>query len=229
PLTSLRLDTENNRIGSRVEIDSIVLQTVEEQKALALIQPGNDPEEWLASGRIHIAQKRPAQAAADLVRALDLFPSSDSWFAPRNKALAEFVANDEVFAELLKLRPDDTMVRICRGRAQVGENLWQRAMDEYERVIKARPGGDEWFEYAALLLLNDDEAAYREFAEWAINKAGANPEPFTAYALARLNSLVPRSVADPSRAIAWARQATAHGRTARFGRPPGPAPRPARQ
>src|SRR5262249_54467588 len=111
PLTALRLDTENNRIGSRVEIDSIMLQTVDEQKALALIQPGNDPEEWLASGRTNIAQKQPAKAAADLMRALELFPSSDSWFAPRNKALAEFVANDQVFAELLKLRPDDTMVR----------------------------------------------------------------------------------------------------------------------
>jgi tetratricopeptide (TPR) repeat protein len=216
PLASLRLDTENNRIGSRVEIDSIVLQTIDEQRALALIQPGNDPEEWLTSGRTHIAQKRPAQAAADLVRALDLFPSSDSWYAPRNKALAEFVASDEVFAELLKLRPDDTMLRICRGRGQVGENLWQRAMDEYERVIKSRPGGDEWFEYAALLLLNDDEPGYREFTEWAINKAGAKPEPFTAYALARMNSLVPRPVAEPARAIAWAKQAVDSGSTAWF-------------
>jgi tetratricopeptide (TPR) repeat protein len=121
-----------------------------------------------------------------------------------------------VFAELIKLRPDDTLVRISRGRALLRENRWRRAIDEYEKVIKSRPGGDEWFEYAALLLLNEDEEGYREFAEWAVKQAGADPPPFTAFVLSRMNSLIAKPVTDPAQGIKWAREAVESGSNAWF-------------
>jgi hypothetical protein len=143
------------------------------------------------------------EATTELLKALDILPNEDPWYGRRARMLRDLAADPELFAHLLKAYDRDA-VRIARGRWHAQHMRWRHAIGEYEQVVQTRSLGDEWVEYALLLLLAEDTEKYVEFMHWMIEKIGTPNDPMEAYVLAWSNSLSTQPVASAEQGLVWA-------------------------
>jgi hypothetical protein len=85
PLATLRLDTENNGVGHVLDVDSIVLQTVDEEQAQALTQPANDPARFFGTPLIDreadMSRSRRVMAAMTPHKEMEIMraPATTAW------------------------------------------------------------------------------------------------------------------------------------------------------
>src|SRR5262249_37257374 len=93
------------------------------------------------------------------------------------------------------------------ARLHVQFSRWKEAMADFTRAMETAGGNEDGYEYAALKLILEDTEGYRKFTTKWIEKSGKTKDPFLAYVLARTCTLVPKSLAEPERMVAWAEQA----------------------
>jgi tetratricopeptide (TPR) repeat protein len=84
-----------------------------------------------------------------------------------------------------------------KGRIHAARRDWTQAAACYARISKGDPTDDGhfWFEYAALLLLSGDRAAYAKASAHMIQRCGKNGGP-RAYHVARACTMAPDATSD---------------------------------
>jgi tetratricopeptide (TPR) repeat protein len=70
-------------------------------------------------------------------------------------------------------------------------------------IVEQDPPSEEWYEYAAALLIAGELENYRTFLTEKLNQIGEVEDPFMAYYLARTVSLTPETVIDRELAAKW--------------------------
>jgi serine/threonine protein kinase/tetratricopeptide (TPR) repeat protein len=164
---------------------------------------------WQERGRCHAALEQWEQTAADFGKAVKLLPDNPGFFSPSSKACRELAQWQPAFARAVKLHPGAQRLWIGRARVHALRGEWSDAVACYARVIKTRPLMEEWFENAAVLLLDGKEDEYRKTRAEMIRRAGNNPAPFVAFVLARTGALRPNSPAEGAQLLGWAKTAVA--------------------
>ena len=112
--------------------------------------------------------------------------------------------NDEFFTRLKANRPNSPVPQLMRARAFVFERNWKRAIDEYNRLRPATPGGhNQIFEYACLLLLLGDHDAYHKKLSEVLNKYPKNNSPGLCFWRVRIAAITPDSNVPPAQLVTW--------------------------
>jgi WD40 repeat protein/tetratricopeptide (TPR) repeat protein len=168
--------------------------------------PG-DPQLWEEKGRFHIAREHWLAAADAFDRALSLVPIELSQHSARSRFCNELAHWPKTLDRLLELRPHDSQLWVARARYRARQSKWDAAVADYRRTDQDRPVSEEFLEQACALLIVGDQAGYRDLCRRLAERAGANPDPFTAFVLARTCSAGPDALADPQRAVHWGEQA----------------------
>jgi serine/threonine protein kinase/tetratricopeptide (TPR) repeat protein len=169
-----------------------------------------EPENVLARmtrGRLALADRRPEEAAEELVRALAGRQDHPDASGLRSILERLFAADDAVFARAVALRPSDRQLWVAKGRHLAWLGHWNDAADAFGRGIGPRPQDEDWFEYGALLLLAGDDAGYRRLCDRVVDQAkqpgwGREWEHF--YVAARLARGSAASGVAPEAVIGWA-------------------------
>ena len=168
-----------------------------------------DSDLWLTTARELVRLERWDEAARHFLRAFDLQPEDNSVSAGRAATCIDMARSPQVFDRAIKLRPKDASLLTGHARYHVERGEWKEAAADFARAIELSGGDEHPYEYAALLLILGDEAGYRRLAGRMVDEIGGTNDPFLAYVLARTCALVPKSVADPPRIVAWAEKAVA--------------------
>jgi tetratricopeptide (TPR) repeat protein len=188
-------------------------QEAEADIAVAIkLRPGDAQIRQLRN-RIYLERGRVDELASEyrtLLDESDDIPTDPS--SPRNVLAREVAEWDELFARLTRERPDLTSLWIGRGRWRAAEDRWKEAAADYARVIRSRPPGIEWFEYAGALTLAGDVASARDFVAWAVGHAGTPVEPDAGFLLARTVATAPALARDSIQALDWADEAVARSK-----------------
>ena len=112
---------------------------------------------------------------------------------------------EAAYAEATKSRPNDIPFRIKLGDACAGLKRWEKARDEYARVLDADIFGDgelnrsTWLRLAVLQLYLGDADAYRRTCARLVERHGTDTDRRTIVALIRLCLLDADPGVDPAR------------------------------
>jgi WD40 repeat protein len=143
----------------------------------------------------------------------DLPDDRSSGSARRNSLHQLYHEQPEVYAALEKLRTNDPLPALVRGRELVLQSKWPEAKSAYESVIRAMPAAEEWYEYAALCLLSGDRKAYLDHIAWMTRQKGQPANEFLCYCYARAAALIADPGVETTRAVKWAEVAVAKGKS----------------
>ncbi len=171
--------------------------------------PNTPHDMLLRRGRMCLERGDMNKAATEFVRALDLSPKKYFWSEARARtafAISEF---DDAFLRATELRPDADDLWVARARRHYLNNRWTAAAADFAHVIKSIPPGEEWFEYAALLLLAGEVDQYRAFSRAAVEQFRNSTDPLATYLLARAAILSDKPPADTGQILKWAEAAVA--------------------
>jgi serine/threonine protein kinase/predicted Zn-dependent protease len=174
------------------------------------LQP-DDREIRREANRIEVALGRADELAAVYAGRLDRASSGPAFATERNRVALELAEWDEVFTRLARQRPDDPFLWIGRGRYLALRDRWNEAAAGFARGAKARGPSIDWYEHAAVLALAGDGAGARDFASWAVGRAGDKDDPVAERVLVRMGGILPGSPLDPARTLRWAEKAAATG------------------
>src|SRR5262249_42000940 len=126
----------------------------------------DDPQVWTERGRVYAEHGQPDKAAADFDRALSLVKELDeAWGNDREGTLTQLVRWDDVFAQVVKLRPTDKRLWLARMQRFARVRDWAKASAAAAPWMKLEP--DEhlhlaWFYDAVLRLQLGDVQGYRK-------------------------------------------------------------------
>ncbi|MBI3860812.1 MAG: hypothetical protein HY290_02835 [Planctomycetia bacterium] len=188
------LDSKTKILAELAELDDVLTE-------LHRRLPGDSP--------IQDAYRRMVdKAAAEFSRKIDALPEHREAWQERSKLVMTVIRRrDGVFGSLMKLRPEDTLLQICQARDYVCKSDWQNAAREYAKIVETTALSEEWYEYAAVLLLAEKTPEYRNYMKRAAAKADEQPDPFIAYSLARAAAISPTPAVPPKQAVEWAERA----------------------
>ncbi len=156
---------------------------------------------------------RSEQAIVDWERFLIELPDDPRPTEPRSRFLLRLLYDrPAMFESLHAIRPQDESLRITPGRLCIMLGQWKKAAELYSPIIDSRPLGDEWFEYAALLVLLDEHEKYRDFMRRFSERADGNEDSLVAYNLARAGSIGRNSGIESDRLVGWANRAVSADR-----------------
>jgi serine/threonine protein kinase/tetratricopeptide (TPR) repeat protein len=166
----------------------------------------DNPTEIARAFGVYLDQNRwsaqTAEVLAGLYRALP--PNPAAW-APRAGLDTEVVRREDIFPRAVAQRPNDTQLWLARGRYLAWLGRWDTTRAAYDRVIHKRTNlEDAHDEYASVLLLDGDQAAYRAWCERLRKQFEQRPSNYTAFLLARAAVLAPNTCDDPSCLVRWA-------------------------
>lgn len=134
-------------------------------------------------------------------------PASDD---PAQMPLPRRIAESEdQSVKVAEWGPDDGQWWCKWGQMLALRNRWAEAVKVYRRGIGDCGIGDETFEATCSMLLDGDEAAYRQFCAAMAAQFGEQADPWACYCLARAVTVGSSGIA-PERAISWAERAVAH-------------------
>jgi serine/threonine protein kinase/WD40 repeat protein/predicted Zn-dependent protease len=198
----------------RVELGRIYTQQKKPDQAAdcfarAAAAQADDPAVWTETARELLRLERWPLAAEHYLHALDLLPEGTHAPSPRATLCLELARSPQAFDQAVRLRPNDHYLWTGRARYHVERKEWQAAADDFARAVALGATQEPTFEYAAVLLLQGDEAAYRKAVGRMVARDGNTAEPTAAYVLARTCGLAPHTDADPARVVAWAERAVA--------------------
>lgn len=152
--------------------------------------------------------KRVDKTAAEFSKKLDALPDRREASADRSQLILSVIRRrDDVFERLLKLRPKDSLLPVCVARDLVLKSDWPGAASAYAKIVEKTPLSEEWYEYAAAMLLADKTKDYAEFMKRAAAKAIDPLDPFVAHSLARAAAVSPTPAVPPENAVRWAQRA----------------------
>jgi serine/threonine protein kinase/tetratricopeptide (TPR) repeat protein len=138
--------------------------------------------------RVQAGLGRAEEAAAEFDKVLTLLPrvaGDRQYNAPRTHRLEDIARWGDVYAALLKRRPEDGHLWTARGRYHARRGRWDQAAADFARGIdSAPPGTEEWLEHAGLRLIVGDAAGYREFIQRAWKLVGGTKDSWAAHCLA---------------------------------------------
>jgi tetratricopeptide (TPR) repeat protein len=177
--------------------------------AKAAVAGGEDADLWVETAGELVRLQRWDKATEHYLRAIDLQPDDHGVGSARSMTCRELARSPQVFDRAFWLRPRDPNLLTGRARAHVERGEWKEAATDFARAIELAGVDERSYEYAAVLLILDDEAGYHQVVARMVEQIGDTRDPFLAYVLARTCSLVPKSAVDPARAVAWAEQAVA--------------------
>jgi predicted Zn-dependent protease len=120
---------------------------------------------------------------------------------------AAFRNEPELFAAVEKIRPNDPLVPLTRGREMALQSKWEEAKKAYAAAVQSLPAGAEWFDYAALCVICNDRKAYQEHCAWMAKQEGQPVNEFVGHYYARTAGLVADADKDWSPAVKWAQTA----------------------
>jgi WD40 repeat protein/tetratricopeptide (TPR) repeat protein len=150
-----------------------------------------------------VAGERWEDIARDFSRQLDQLPEERHSYRSRFRLIRTIIRRDDpVFDALRELRPDDTLLPVSLARNFILQNDWKNAVKHYA-IVEQDPPSEEWYEYAAALLIAGELENYRTFLTEKLNQIGEVEDPFMAYYLARTVSLTPETVIDRELAAKW--------------------------
>ncbi len=210
PEARARIDTEN-------ELSELLGQ-------LARAEAGKDQQQ-VAALLTRLIEKEPDNEAwhqrrAELYQRLGEWPAMAedlSWALGRMPALpnpqrAQYLgplyrALPEAYAALEKLRPNDSLLPLTRGRDLALQGKWQEAQAAFASALpnlSNPPPSEEWFEYAALCLICGDRKAYQEHVAWMLKQEGQPKDEPRFFLYARTASLGADSGVDRAQVVQWA-------------------------
>jgi serine/threonine protein kinase len=168
---------------------------------LLLAQVKSRPLYWQERGQARVMLQQWDLAAADLTKALDLWPSYDSdLLSSARLAYREIAMWDPVFTRALELRPQLAELWVARARYHLQQSRWTEALADFEHVMHNRPvGHTAWYGYAAAQALSGNLDGYRKTCQKLQQDQAAMLSDWArAYALVRSCHLVPQSGIDSS-------------------------------
>jgi WD40 repeat protein/predicted Zn-dependent protease len=174
----------------------------------------DDPQLWRQQAQCYLKLEQWDRAAAAYAGLLALLPATSNQFAERSQLCQELAGREALYAKLVELRPKDWLLRIDRARYHARRSQWQLAAAEYARAPEDRPVNEDAFEQACAYLLTGDAKGYEQLCRRLIAHVGQDPEPFTAFVLARTCGLAPHGSDAPLRAVQWGQRAVASDRNA---------------
>ena len=135
---------------------------------------------------------------------LDRLPAARSKSGPRANLIRNVVRRqDPVFDALRNVRPNDTFLSVILARDYVSQSDRKNAVAHYA-VVENDPPSEEWYEYAAALLLAGEQERYRSFVRRIVKRVSPVKRPFMGYYLSRTVSLSPDAVVNRQSAVQWA-------------------------
>ena len=171
-----------------------------------------DFEEVARAFGAHVDQKGwNDQAAARLERLYAMVPDRHgAWDNAAEPLAAQVARRDVVFRRVVASRPKDSLLWAERGRYLAWLGKWDEALAAYNRMIHDHPHPEDAFvEYASILLLKEDVAAYRTWSVKLAERFERTEGPFVGSMLARACGLTPDALPDPARLVPWAERAVA--------------------
>ncbi len=151
------------------------------------------------------------QAADRLERLYRLVPDRQgSWDEKAGPLAAEVARREGLFRRVLASRPKDHLLLTERGRYLAWLGKWDEALAAYDAMIHDRTDSEDAFvEYASILLLKGDVAAYRKWSGELVERFGKSGGPSAGAMLALAFGLTPDASTDPARLVPWAEKAVA--------------------
>jgi WD40 repeat protein/tetratricopeptide (TPR) repeat protein len=185
------------------------------QRALALRpQDSGLRDRWLTALK---ASEQWDEIAREYRRQIDALPQGTLSWTPRGKLVRTIIRRgDPVFERLMALYPEDALLRIHLARNFVVRSDWQKAAEEYAKTIESVPASEEWYEYAATLLLAGKRAEHEQFMKLFVERAGGTDQPYVAYSLTRAAGIMSQPVATPEQLASWCKLSLRDERTAWF-------------
>ena len=161
---------------------AVACDTVSFARLAALSKDGCAPH-LLEIARRQVADRDIAGAAISVENLLSQLPPWQDFESPRSQFLTRLADHQEVYGELVARRPDDTHLRICRGRYYALHKMWKEAATEFGAVMDSRdPRNSTWearvsdqekYEYAMLLLLASREPDFLAYRKRLMTEAEA--------------------------------------------------------
>jgi tetratricopeptide (TPR) repeat protein len=182
--------------------------------ALKRLSP-KDPNIHLEAFRAFAASGRWDQAVVEHAAATRLRPSDATILLEPFRFHAEqgdAAKADAAYVAATKDRPNDILFRIQCGNACARFKQWQRARDEYARILEIDLLGNgevnrsAWLSLAVLQLYLDDGNGYRQSCRRLVERYGDNANPQIKEVLVRMCLLHPDPGVAPARVAALARQ-----------------------
>jgi serine/threonine-protein kinase len=151
------------------------------------------------------------QAEALLERLYRLIPDRHgSWETPDEILAAEVARRDAVFERLAASRPRESLLWAERGRYLAWQGRWDEARAAYDRLVHDHPDPEDAFvEYSAILALQGDAAASRQWCSKLLARFESMNGTFVGTMLARACGMVAGSMDDPARLVQWAERTVA--------------------
>jgi tetratricopeptide (TPR) repeat protein len=163
--------------------------------------------------RVAAAQNDWPTVVADSSRVIDLRADDGSTWLNRARAqerLAQWEEAGRDYDRAVELLPNNPTPLRERGYLHAWFGRWQLAAADYGRTVALLSDNLEvWGEAAPVFLLAWDEAAYRRACTRAIELAGKNKDPRTAYQTARVCVLGRNANAEGPEPVRLAEQAVA--------------------
>ncbi len=177
---------------------------VEALTKLIEVQPNNMAFRNRRS-QANLERKNYALAAVDISKKLDKMNQDRARHSGKSRYLYSLIQRkDPLYHELQKLRPDDTLLWIALGRDLILRSEWKPAQQAFGAVIKKSPPNEEWYEYAMLCLLAEDQAAYKAHAQWMLDNKDQADTDYMSYVQCRATALSPVPPVPVKTMLAWA-------------------------
>jgi len=163
----------------------------------------NQASEIAGGFRVYLDQNHwNGQTAGVLSGLYSILPPNPAAWGPRAWLDMEVVRREDIFPRVLALRPTDAQLWVARGRYLAWLGRWDDARAAYERVIhNGADTEDALDEYACVLLLAGDSAAYRRWCEELAKQLERHPSNHAGFLLARAGVLAPKAFDDASRLV----------------------------
>jgi tetratricopeptide (TPR) repeat protein len=162
---------------------------------------------WYAAAALWTAKHRSddeplRRIALEAAELLGLSPPSRAFLVPPAAAAP-------IWTRVLEVKPDLRVALNERAEAYAGLGQWDKAADDYAKVIGSDPPNDVWFQLACTRLLAGDTEGYGQLRKRVRERAGGTKDPFTAYVASRTCTLGPQGLTEPAQLVRWAEQAVA--------------------
>jgi eukaryotic-like serine/threonine-protein kinase len=145
--------------------------------------------------------------AATWSTVIELTDDNSTWNSPRRRLARELASTPDLFARTAQLIPNQGALWIGRGQHHALRGRWKDAAADYAKAFRCLPLTDESvFEYAGVLLLSGETAAYRELCTTLVSRCDSMHTRFVSFITARSAGLGPMNGVDPERLVELARE-----------------------
>jgi superkiller protein 3 len=168
-------------------------------------------------GNAYCNQGKLDQAIAAYRKALVLEPDRTAAHNNLGIVLRQQGKLDEAIAaysKVIELEPDNLAARTSRGAVYAALGQWEKAAADLTPAVRAQAPSEVWVEVACLRLLRGDVAGYRQLCRQTAPHADKSKNPYLAHVASRTCMLSPEGPIAAPRAVKWAEQAVAAGKSA---------------